>query len=103
MRREPRLDQAGWSENDEWMDEQGQRNQDDLLLFDPLAEEFGRPADHEARNKHRDQAVDQPIEEADALAAEHALQHHLPEHGDAGERGIAVMRRIHCARRETPL
>ena len=67
-----------------------ERDQDDFRLLDLLAEELGRAPDHEAGDEDRDDAVDQRIEEAHALAAEHALQHHADEGPHAAERREAV-------------
>src|SRR5664280_1831750 len=82
------------------MDEQSERDEDDLLLLDLLAQELWRAPDHQPRHEYGDDAVYQRVEEADALAAEHALQHHPAKHRDARERCVAVMRRVDCARGE---
>ena len=82
------------------MDQQRERDQDDLGLLDLLAQELGRPSDHEAGDEDADDAVDQRGEESHALSAEHALQHHADEGPHAAERREAVVHGVDAARRE---
>ena len=87
-------------EDEERVEQKGERDQDDLGLFDLLAEELGSPADHEPGDEDRDDAVDERREEPDALSTEHALQHHAGEEGHGAEWREAVMHRVHASGRE---
>jgi hypothetical protein len=62
-----------------------------------LAQELRRVAHHQSSNKDTDDSVDQSGKETNALAAEHALQHHADESAHAAERRIAVVHRIDAA------
>ena len=77
---------AGGNQDDQGMDQQRERDQDDLRLLDLLAEEFGRPPDHQAGDEDADDAEHQGGEEPHALAAEDALQHHTDKGPHAAER-----------------
>ena len=87
-------------ENDERMDQQDKRNQDDLGLFDLLAEELGCSADHQTSDENRDDSIGKRRQKANALAAKDALQHHPDEQRQGAERREAIMHRVHASRGE---
>ncbi len=76
------------------MDEQGEHGQLHLAGLDLLAEILRRAADHQAGQEDADDQVDEQVDEADALAAEDAVEPHAGERRQAGQRVEAVVHAV---------
>ena len=81
------------------MDEQGEHGQLHLAGLDLLAQVFRRAADHQPGQEHADDQVNEHVDEADALAAEDAVEPHAGERRQAGQRIEAVVHAVDRAAR----
>ena len=77
------------------MDQQGDHGELHFAGFDLLAEVFGRPPDHQARDEHADNQVDQHVDHAHPFAAEDAVQPHARQGRDSRQRIEAVVHAVH--------
>ena len=76
------------------MNEQGEHRQLHLAGLDLLAEVLRRAAHHQAGQEDADDQVDQHVDQADALAAEDAVEPHAGEGRQAGQRVEAVVHAV---------
>ena len=72
-------EQGGRPQDDDRVDEQGDHGQLHLAGLDLAAEVFRRAADHQAAEEDGQDEVQQQVDEADALAAEDAVEPHADE------------------------
>ncbi len=86
--------QAGRSQNHDRVDQEGQHGELHLAGLDLLAEILGRPPDHQSRQKHAHNQVDEQVDHAHPLAAEDAVEPHARQGRDAGQRIQAVVHAV---------
>ncbi len=79
--------------------EQGEHGQFHLARLDLLAEILRRAADHQAGQEHADDEVDEQVHQADALAAEDAVEPHAGKRRQTGQRIEAVVHAVDRAAR----
>jgi hypothetical protein len=84
------------AENAEGVSQQGDHHELHLSGFDFLAEKLGGPPDHHSNEKNRKDCERNQVDQADAVATEHIIEHHLRDWDQPADRRQRI---VHCVDR----
>ena len=90
---------GGRRQDDKRMSENRDGDQLHFPRLDLPAQELRRPSDHESAQEHAQDRVHQHIDETDAFAAEHDVQHHFGQGPKSAERSKRIVHIVDRSRR----